>query len=218
MTVKAYLFQLCHRLGSPAILFWSLPYMMILIALGTIAQKDIGLYQAIQIYFSGWILWWGPLPLPGFFAVMSLFSINLFFRFLFKSPWRWDKAGLHLAHFGGLVLVLGGLITVLTAREGFLAVPEGQNGHYISSYHDRVLVIFEGNQAIKAIPFQALKREETFSIADDISLTVKQTCRHCRIETREVEADMQDMARFMRLQPDIPKKQDEQNRASEGFG
>jgi hypothetical protein len=33
---------------------------MILVFLGTLAQVELGIYEAQQRYFSTWFVWWGP--------------------------------------------------------------------------------------------------------------------------------------------------------------
>ncbi len=53
------------KMASPAILFYALPWLMVLLTAGTVAQRDLGLYAAQHAYISARVFWQGPLPLPG---------------------------------------------------------------------------------------------------------------------------------------------------------
>lgn len=210
--LRAHLLRLCHRLGSPHILFWTLPCLMVLLIAGTLAQKYIGLYSAIHLYFDSWVIWLGVIPLPGFYPLMLVFAVNLFFRFLFKSPWQWNKVGLHLTHFGALLLLIGGLTTTLTAKEGFLVIPEGTAQRYISDYHQRVLAFFHEDGRTQAIPFENLMRGKTQDIAG-LEIQVLDRCQSCKISKREENDgdEYKGMAQFMVLSPQTPYKDDEKN-------
>jgi len=45
----------------------------VLVIVGTIAQKYIGLYQSQVRFFSSFILWAGPVPLPGGYPTLTVF-------------------------------------------------------------------------------------------------------------------------------------------------
>ena len=49
--------QLIQILRKPKIFVYTLIWMMFLIVIGTLAQKDMGLFAAQQRYFSSWIIW-----------------------------------------------------------------------------------------------------------------------------------------------------------------
>lgn len=197
-------------------MLWTLPLLMILLVIGTVQQKYLGLYKSIHLYFDSWIIWAGPLPLPGFYIIMGVFSINLVFRFLFKSPWIWEKAGLHLTHFGAVVLVIGGLFTTITAKEGYLPIIEGDTGRYVSDYHNRVLVVFEDDTEIAVIPFDKIVTGTDLTIADT-TITIQDKCQNCTIEERQTDvhtsksASYAGMAQFMALKGAAAEKQNELN-------
>ena len=65
------------KLSNPKIFVFTIIWMMILVFIGTIAQKDMGLYYAQQKYFSNWIYWLGFIPLPGGRLTMSIMFINM---------------------------------------------------------------------------------------------------------------------------------------------
>lgn len=178
-----------------------MPFIMLYLIAGTVSQKFIGLYRSTDLFFSGWIEWIGYIPIPGFFTIMAIFTINLFFRFLFKSPWTWNKAGLHLTHFGALLLIVGGLVTAMTTKEGFLVIPEGGTQSIASDYNKRSLVLFEGNTLLAAVPFHKLHKGQNFSFAG-LDITIADKCNNCGIQENKQEDDSvikQSMAKFMQL-------------------
>ena len=52
-------------LSNPKILLFTIFWLMILVVLGTLAQANIGLYEAQGKYFSSWIMWVKFFPTPG---------------------------------------------------------------------------------------------------------------------------------------------------------
>lgn len=174
-------------LARPHALVFALPWLMVILTLGTLAQKDIGLYEAQARYFSSFILWLGPLPLPGSYPTLGLIFISLLAKFLLASPWRRAQAGTIVTHLGILLLLLGGLITGITAREYFIVIPEGTKTATMSSYHDRVLAVEHKDGTIIAVyPFDDLERGATFAPTDTLRLNIDKTCRHC---TAQIPAD-----------------------------
>jgi hypothetical protein len=125
-----------RRLGRPDIMFWTLPYLMILVIIGTIAQKYIGLIDAQMMYFSTLIWWLGPMPLPGGYMVLAVMTINLLCKFIFASAWTKAKFGINLIHFSIIILLVGGLLTAMTASEGFIPLKEGDTRGTIMAFAD----------------------------------------------------------------------------------
>ncbi len=160
-------------LAGGSILFYTLPWLMILTVLGTISQKDIGIYDAINQYFHSVIAWLGPIPTPGGLIILSLIFISLTINFLFYSHWSWRKAGINLSHFGILILLFGGIITIITKSEGFMIIPEGENKNYFSDYQKRIVKI--GNQVFD---FSDLKKDQTLE-TDLITLKILDKCDNC---------------------------------------
>ena len=119
---SGYLLNLGRRLGRADILFWTLPWLMILIIWGTIDQKNMGLFAATKMYFSSFYFMWQSLPLPGGYTVLAIMTLNLTCKFIFLSPWTFEKIGIHIVHLSIIILMIGGLLTALTMREGFMAL------------------------------------------------------------------------------------------------
>lgn len=123
-----------RRLGRADILFWVLPYLMVLVTVGTVTQKWIGLYEAQKTYFSSLFFMVGPLPFPGGYTVLAIMAVNLLCKFVFLSQWKASKVGIHIIHLSVIILLVGGLLTAMTQREGFMPLREGQTRDAIMAY------------------------------------------------------------------------------------
>lgn len=202
------------RLARPDILFWTLPPLMLLLIVGTIAQKDIGLYTAQHTYFSSFLVWFGPLPFPGGYTLMGIFFVNLLMKFLLFSEWAWHKAGIILTHFGVLLLILGGLFTALTEQDGSLIIGEHETASVVEDYHQRELRVLQDNKVILRVPHQELAAGQSLEIPGVKSrLLIDTYCFNCAITRRDEsrQKDWTEPGKFMQLNPTIADPQNEQN-------
>jgi len=181
------LLKLGKRFGRPDILFWSLPYLMILIFVGTIAQKSMGLYDAQKMFFSSILFYWDFMPLPGGYSVLTLITLNMICKFIFLSPWTLPKLGTNLAHFSIIILCVGGLMTAMTIKEGYIALNEGQQDHFIFDYHKRVLSI-NHHDTILSVPFDDLVIDQSIEANLPFTITPIKTCRNISIRPRDITA------------------------------
>ena len=110
-------------------------WMMILIVLGTLAQKNMGLFAVQEKYFSSWILWFWFFPMPGARPTMILMLINLSFFFFNKSLWKMTKIGIIILHSGGILLLVGGGVTAMFSSEGNMVINEGEISNYVEDYN-----------------------------------------------------------------------------------
>ena len=76
---------------SPDQVIYSLVWLMVLVTVGTVAQKDIGLYASQQKYFSSYFFFIGPLPLPGGRVVLALMLINLVSMMFKQNLWKMKR-------------------------------------------------------------------------------------------------------------------------------
>jgi hypothetical protein len=172
------IFKLGRFLAKPYILFYALPWLMVIIILGTVAQKDMGLHSAIEKYFNSIILWLGPVPTPGGLSTIGIILIALSLKFIFFSPWRWEKAGTILTHLGVLLLLIGGIVTSVMSREGFIIIPEGSSVNAISNYQERVLLFKRNNQIIKEISFNTLSVNQDI-LFENFTIKILYLCNNC---------------------------------------
>ncbi len=204
--------KLVFRLACPDILFWIMPFMILLLVVGTVAQKEIGIQQSQDIYFSSFFYLLGFIPLPGGLTLLSLLFINLLAKFLFKSEWSWVQSGTIITHFGVLVLIVGGGLSYLSSYEGYMAIEEGKSNQAVEDYHQRMLVIREDNTIIYQNNFEAL-HEGMVVHQPAFTMTINKACYHCGI-TKRSEKDQAGWTipgKFMQLNSIPPDPQDEKN-------
>ena len=84
-------------ISNPKIFVFTIIWLMILVFIGTIAQKDIGLFAAQNKYFSSAFIWvyiFGfGIPLPGGLLTMTFLAMNLFSFILKPNIWNKNKIG-----------------------------------------------------------------------------------------------------------------------------
>jgi hypothetical protein len=203
-----------RRMASPGIVFWTLPWLMVLLIIGTVAQKDLGLYKAHSLYFSSWILWAGPIPLPGTYATLTVITLSLLLKFLFFSEWSRARAGTILTHLGILVLLIGGMLTALTQEEGYIALKEGGSGSVVSDYHDRIVRVEKDGARLADIPFYDLDVGRPLP-GLSFTATVQMTCRNCAAAPPLQDAangnKRRGLASEISLVAAAPEKEDEAN-------
>src|ERR1700743_1555170 len=114
-----------------------LAFAIILVWVGTVAQADEGLYQAQTRYFKQWIVigasMFGhhiPLILPGGYLLGTTLLVNLIAAHIARFKLTWKKLGIHVAHAGIILLLVGQLATDLLSRETMLRFSEGETKNY----------------------------------------------------------------------------------------
>lgn len=204
--------------ASPVLLHYTLPVLMVYLVAGTVAQKYIGLYQATQIFFSAPIIWLGVLPLPGVPVILALIFINLAAKLAFKSPWTLRNAGNILTHIGAMLLLVGGLMTALFSAEGYIDLAKGDQKSVVADYHKRELVMTDSaGKPLWRMDQEALAKGAT-ATAGNMTLSVLETCRHCKIVPRKnADNSYIGMAEHMQLEPAPLRLEDEENLAGMTF-
>jgi len=216
-----------QRLAQPSTVFYTLIWLMILLVVGTIAQKYIGLYRAQEMFFFSTILWLGPVPLPGGLTTMAFFTLSLLAKMLFASLWTPQKAGSLITHLGALLLLGGSLLTFIHAQEGNMVIAEGEQANYFSDYHQRELVIENQDTGAKiaAFAWESLDKGKPLSSPDIPSLKIEivKKCKNCAIFPRQDAEDspirnaLRGMAQRMDIAPQPLEKEDELNSSAIQF-
>ncbi|PZP57383.1 MAG: hypothetical protein DI586_00390 [Micavibrio aeruginosavorus] len=212
MPVLIKLRQIAFRLSRSDILFWTLPLLMVLLVIGTIAQKELGIYAAQKAYFDSFITFIGPVPFPGAATLLIVLFVNMLMKFLLFSEWQMNKAGVILTHFGVLVLLAGGFTTALTTREAYMVIEEGQTTNRIEDYYQRVLQINKDGKTVLSIPHQDLKQGLKIENVDiPFKLMIDTYCFNCNIERRNSDLEgWKNAGQFMQLVParTLPKNEE----------
>lgn len=194
--------QIYKFLISAHMVFFLMPPLMVLLIIGTLAQKEMGLYAATQYFFAGPLAW----------LLMGVLAFSLTLKFLFASVWSWQKSGIILSHLGVLILLYGGALTALTTKEGYLIIPEGGQARTVLDYHERSLVLLKDNQIVAEWGHSQLKPNAKLQSETTPEITIRDFCMNCDIQAREDELDNAfGMAAKVHLVGKDLEKQDEAN-------
>ena len=123
---------------------------MVLVFWGTLAQVEIGLWEAQREYFRSFFVMWGPkgsdwkIPVfPGGYLVGGLLLINLIAAHAYRFKWSAKKAGIFLVHIGLILMLVGQLFTELLQVESSIRLEEGESKNYAESFRDNELAVVD---------------------------------------------------------------------------
>jgi len=211
--------QLIHWLARPILLHWLLPYLMVMVVVGTVAQKYIGLYDSQRLFFSSFILWEGYIPLPGIRAISALILLSLVVKLIVASPWHKANSGIFIAHLGVLLLLLGGLVTAALSVEGYATLGKNDHTDSFTDYHKRVLTISKNNHDLLIIPWVDIQKNKAItSPLLPFSFKINDACRNCTMALREGNTpNLKGPAQKVQLVPIKHYLEDESNLAGIEF-
>lgn len=136
MTPPKKIYAFLSSYGLAVVLFI---LMFFLILFGTFYQIDNGLFAAQTQYFgSAFVIHkLGPIgiPLLGGYTLLALFAVAIVSGML-RIRRTWSRAGLLLAHFGVLVMIVSSAITFHFSDRGHMRLYPQQQSNEYSSYHD----------------------------------------------------------------------------------
>ena len=130
-------------LGSPKIFAYTVMWMIVLVFIGTIVQKDIGLYAAQMQYFSSWFKWVWYLPFPSGKLTMLIMFINLSCYFFRSGILSKNKLGITITHTGVILMLLGGGLTAFFSNEGSVVIDEGKKSNFYENYYNKELAVVD---------------------------------------------------------------------------
>lgn len=200
-------------LARPSLLLYLLPWLMFLLAAGTISQRYIGLFASEKLFFGSYLFWLGPMPLPGIYSVLALMALSLSAKLLLESPWKQEQAGVIIAHASIIMLLLGGLITSHSRQDAYMVLGQGESSDLLSDYHRRELAIFKNGAVALIIPYEDLSKGKHIH-ADSLpfDLRIETVCRNCEaVERRHPSDRLRGTAAAIDLRPAPLLKQDEEN-------
>src|SRR3954468_9827202 len=123
---------------------------LVLIFWGTLAQVEVGLFQAQNEFFRSFFVYWGPkgaawkIPIfPAGYTVGSLLLINLVTAHFKRFKLTRKKIGIWLTHIGLILLLLGQLLTDMLSRETHMWLTQGQSKNYSESGSNEELAIVD---------------------------------------------------------------------------
>jgi len=116
---------------------------MFLVFVGTLAQKDAGIWTVVNKYFRWWWVWVplqvffpsaikvpGSFPFVGGWTLGVLLLVNVLAAHIVRFRYSWKRLGIVLTHAGIITLLCGELITGIYSVEANLVVHEGDITNY----------------------------------------------------------------------------------------
>jgi len=135
--------KIVNYIGSPKIFVYLVIWLMVLVVVGTLAQRDSGLYVAQQNYFSSWFIY----IFPSGRLIMSIMIINLSCYFLKPNIFKKSKIGITIVHSGVVLLLLGGALTAIFSSEGSMVIDEGKQSNFIENFYLKEFAIVNSSNA-----------------------------------------------------------------------
>lgn len=141
--INSFLRKFVRFAGRTDIFFYAILWLAVLLTIGTVSQKTIGLYQAQERFFSSWFLWLGGfIPVPGTMMCLTVVFLGLLVK-LSAQKWTKINLGTLVIHIGALLLLLGGFITAVSSEEGYVIIKEGDTASYVEDYFEVELAILD---------------------------------------------------------------------------
>ncbi len=148
----------------------------VLVFIGTIAQVQLGIHGATELYFYSFFLFWEipgigvSIPyFPGGYTIGFLLLANLVTALFVRFRYSWKKTGVLLVHFGVITLLIGELISSMMQIDSAMIIDEGSSSNYSEDRQIVELAIIDHSRS------QETDRVYAFSHA---LLEKKQDARH----------------------------------------
>jgi len=213
--------KLLLALADTRIFFWATLWLIVLLFVGTIAQKDIGLHQAQLRYFSSFIILLGGfIPVPGGATTMAVIFVGLLSKLIIKTPLTFKNSGIAITHLGSFLLLSGGLLTGIFSFEGNMVIPEGDTVNFLKDYHKLELAIVDhspkDHNLTTAFGQGHIEKGKILSHESfPFKIEVLDFCKNCNILPRKGVADdsLKGFAKRFTLSPGQLSKEDSENRS-----
>lgn len=171
--------KILKALSSLKITVLTLGMLFVLTFWGTVAQVDIGLYQAqVKFFYSWFFLGFGFLPLPGAQFVLTLMFVNLLSVTLTRFTFTKRNIGILTIHFGLYLYFISAFVTFHLSQEYNLTMAEGESSNLASSYYQWELSSWTESQGerrdVIAYDIEKLKTNQNLSFDEyGVDLVVK---------------------------------------------
>ena len=116
---------------------------MALVFAGTLAQVHQGIWIVQKQYFHCFVIWAGPVPLPGGFVIGGLMMINLLAAHTVRFKFTPKRFGIIILHTGVMLLLFGELMTSLFAIEMQMTITQGETVNWAQDVRESELVVID---------------------------------------------------------------------------
>lgn len=167
-----------------------LSLLFILTFWGTVAQVYNGLYLAQQRYFeSFYFLAMGFFPFPGGQLVMWGLFTNLVSVAFLRLAYRWRNSGIVIIHYGLLLFLFSGFVTLFSTHETYLSLQEGHASNVSSAYYNWEISVWEKSSSgsasnidreVTAVSANKLNQGQVIDLSElGFQMTVKEFHKNC---------------------------------------
>ena len=128
---------------------------MVLIFVGTLAQTQLGVWQAVDTYFRSWIAFidFGHVtgseprglgvPFPGGLSIAGAMIVNLIAAHVVRFKASRKRVGIIVLHAGLILLLLGEFVTGFFAHEWLMSIDEGQRSSFLEDIREVEIAIVD---------------------------------------------------------------------------
>lgn len=180
------------KLSSLNLFFWSILWLMLMVVVGTIEQKEIGLFQVQERYFSSIYFTIKGIPLPSGGFVLTIMGLGLLSQLIFKTNYKnFNKMGITITHMGALLLIVGAFITKFFAIEGSMIIPEGKILNYIQDYKNFEFILQDQalNKSFFKIGAEKIVLHQKYPLSINTQLVFVKNFSNCELKKRESALD-----------------------------
>jgi hypothetical protein len=161
--------SIVERLASLRLTVVLLALAIVLVVLATLDQVNLGIWAVQAKYFRSFVVT-QQLPgtgfslpfFPGGYLVGGLLLLNLLCAQFLRFTLTWRNVGLHLTHFGLILLLVGELLTGLLSVESNMTIDTGGTRNYAEAAFSRELAIVDTTDAnfdqVWSVPLSRLAR------------------------------------------------------------
>jgi hypothetical protein len=173
--MRALLRTLVERLASLRLTVVLLVLGMVLVVIATLDQVHLGIWAVQAKYFRSFIVA-QQIPgsgisvpfFPGGYLIGGVLLLNLLCAQFLRFNLTWRNVGLHLTHFGIILLLVGELLTGLLSVESHLTLDTGETRNYAEAAFARELAIVDTTDAafdqVWSVPLSRLARREPIAL------------------------------------------------------
>ncbi len=170
--------------------------LMVLVVACTLAQVQMGTYEAVNKTMRSFFIWWSPrnfawrIPVfPGGTLVGLVLTLNLLATTMKRLKLIWAKAGLWLVHLGLILLVSGEFVSAAFQVDDRMVIEQGQTANFVESARFMELAVIDGTDHafddVYAVPTSILAKSSTVALpGSPITLKVKRYFPNAELEKR----------------------------------
>ena len=155
--------KLLESLASLRLTVALLAMAMMLIFAGTLAQANMGVWQAVDTYFRSLIAWIDlqlfvprqvarvpfSLPFPGGLLIGAAMVVNLLAAHGLRFRLAGKRIGIVVLHAGLILLLTGEFVTAMLAEEGLMSIDEGSSSDYVEDVREVELAVIDASNPEK---------------------------------------------------------------------